>query len=124
MIVLKCVNARFYVCGPPPSGNYGNSLDQSLPNASSTTPHLYPVSDGNHHSHLSWTDTKPCVVVNSQWEDNSYRIHFLNILLMISESLASGIAASKNLLVEEGSQEEQVKAKLVETVEHFLDQMK
>ena len=75
-------------------------------------------------SHLSWTDTKPCVVVNSQWEDNSYRIHFLNILLTISDSLASGISASKNLIEEEGSQEEQVKAKLVETVEHFLDQIK
>ena len=103
-------------------GNYGNSLDESLPNASSTTPHVYPVFDGNHYHHIPWTDTKPCVVINSQWEDNSYRIAFLNILLTICSDLEKNISKAQEMIEEDGFQEEEVKACLVETVGHFLEQ--
>jgi hypothetical protein len=105
-------------------GNYGNSLDQSLPNASSTTPHVYPVFDGNHYHHIPWTDTKPCVVVNSQWEDNSYRIAFLNILLTICSDLERNISRAQDMMEEDGVQEEEIKVHVCLSIDHFLEQTK
>ena len=105
-------------------GNYGNSLDQSLPNASSTTPHVYPVFDGSHYHHIPWTDTKPCVVVNSQWEDNSYRIAFLNILLTICSDLERNISRAQDMMEEDGVQEEEIKVHVCLSIDHFLEQTK
>lgn len=68
-------------------GNYGNKLDENVPAQSSTTPPTNPVSDGNQYYFLPWMDQKPCVVVDSQWEDCSYRIESLNILLFTAEQL-------------------------------------
>jgi hypothetical protein len=62
------------------------------------------------------------VVVNSQWEDNSYRIAFLNILLTICSDLEKNISKAQEMIEEDGFQEEEVKACLVETVGHFLEQ--
>ena len=68
-------------------GNYGNKLDKYTPAQSSTTPPTNPVYDGNHYYYLPWMLDKPCVIVDSQWEDNTYRIESLNILLFLAKQL-------------------------------------
>ena len=70
-------------------GNYGNKLDENTPAQSSTTPPTNPVYDGNAYYFLPWMEQKPCVVVDSQWEDVSYRIESMNILLFTADSLVS-----------------------------------
>lgn len=70
-------------------GNYGNKLDDNTPAQSSTTPPTNPVYDGNKYFFLPWMDQKPCVSVDSQWEDCSYRIESLNILLFTADQLVS-----------------------------------
>ncbi len=72
-------------------GNYGNKLDDNTPAQSSTTPPTNPVYDGNEYYFLPWMDQKPCVVVDSQWEDCSYRLESLNILLFTADQLVSTV---------------------------------
>ena len=69
------------------TGNYGNKLDTSAPSQASTTPPTNPAYDGNSYYYLPWMNQKPCVVVESQWEDNTYRIESQNLLLFIVEEL-------------------------------------
>lgn len=45
--------------------------------------------DGNAYYFLPWMDQKPCVSVTSQWEDCTYRIESLNILLYTANLLVS-----------------------------------
>ena len=68
-------------------GNYGNKLEVNIPAQSSTTPPSNPVFDGRHYHYLPWLEQKPCVVVNSQWEDCTYRITSMNILLNMANKL-------------------------------------
>ena len=70
-------------------GNYGNKLDQSVPPSSSTTPPTNAVYDGCYYYYLPWGDTKPCVCVDSHWEDISFRLDNLNILTRMCERLVS-----------------------------------
>ena len=71
-------------------GNYGNKLDENVPAQASTTPPSNPVYDGNAYYYLPWTQQKPCVVIDSQWEDVSYRIASQNILIHIAGKLVRG----------------------------------
>ena len=41
--------------------------------------------DGCYYYFLPWGETKPCVVVDSHWEDISFRLETLNFLLHIIE---------------------------------------
>ena len=68
-------------------GNYGNKLDQNTPAQSSTTPPSNPLYDGKYYHYLPWFEQKPCVVVDSQWEDCTYRITSMNILLNMADKL-------------------------------------
>lgn len=61
-------------------GNYGNKLDENTLAQSSTTPPSNPLYDGKYYHYLPWFEQKPCIVVNSQWEDCTYRIVSMNIL--------------------------------------------
>ena len=45
--------------------------------------------DGSHYYFLPWGGTKPCVVVDSQWEDISWRLETLNLFESIIDSLVS-----------------------------------
>ncbi|KAK2145131.1 hypothetical protein LSH36_700g01069 [Paralvinella palmiformis] len=72
-------------------GNYGNKLDESVPPCSSTTQPTNAVFDGAYYYFLPWADTKPCVVVDSHWEDISFRLENLNHLLHIIERLKNNI---------------------------------
>ena len=70
-------------------GNYGNKLDHSLPSQMSTTSPATPIFDENAYYYLPWLQYKPCVVVESDWEDVSYRIDCQNIFLSIADELVS-----------------------------------
>ena len=70
-------------------GNYGNKLDQSVPPSSSTTPPTNAVYDGSYYYYLPWGNTKPCVSVDSHWEDIAFRLDSLNILTRLCERLVS-----------------------------------
>ena len=48
--------------------------------APSTTQPTNPVYDGQHYYYLPWGQTKPCVMLTSQWEDVMYRIESLNLI--------------------------------------------
>lgn len=69
------------------SGNYGNKLDENTAPCASTTQPTNAVFDGCHYYFLPWSGTKPCVVVESSWEDISFRLEGLNLLLKIIDTL-------------------------------------
>ena len=69
------------------AGNYGNKLDETIPPCSSTTQPTNAVFDGSYYYFLPWADTKPCVVVDSHWEDIGFRLEALNMLTHIMERL-------------------------------------
>ncbi len=68
-------------------GNYGNKLDDGCMPQPSTTQPTNAVFDGCQYYFLPWTSNKPLVVVNSDWEDVSFRLDTLNILLRKVERL-------------------------------------
>ena len=70
-------------------GNYGNKLDTNTPAQSSTTPPTNPVFDGTKYYFLPWMDQpqKPCCVVDSWWEDCTYRIESANIIHFTADRL-------------------------------------
>lgn len=70
-------------------GNYGNKLDESIAPCASTTQPTNAVFDGTHYYFLPWGDTKPCVVIDSHWEDISFRLETLNYFMMIVSRLVS-----------------------------------
>ena len=69
-----------------------------VPDASSTTQSSNPVYDGNHYHYLPWFDSKPCVQVESHWEDNTYRIGSLNILRSICQQLEAGLSKCRAIM--------------------------
>lgn len=71
------------------SGNYGNKLDEYLTPCASSTQPTNAVFDGSHYYFLPWSATKPCVVVDAQWEDISWRLETLNLLEGIIIALVS-----------------------------------
>ncbi|CAL8071098.1 unnamed protein product [Calicophoron daubneyi] len=90
-------------------GNQGNKLDTSVSPCASSTPPTYTVYDGEAYSYLPWGNNKPCVVIDSQWEDISFRLCTLNQLLKISDRLTRNIekvkiGAAAHLMPEEQAQ--------------------
>ena len=72
------------------TGNYGNKLDENIPPSSSTTQPTNAVFDGCKYYFLPWGGTKPCVVVDSSFEDVSWRLEALNVLMRIVDDLVRG----------------------------------
>lgn len=69
-------------------GNYGNMLDDTLPPTSSCTLPAHPESDGQYYFYMPWPDeSKPCTMLESQWEYLPHRIELLNRLLRVQISL-------------------------------------
>lgn len=90
-------------------GNYGNTLDESIVPCSSTTQPTNAVFDGCHYYFLPWGDTKPCVVIDSHWEDISWRLATVNMLLKSIDDLEENlqkikIAQKKKATVNEQAQ--------------------
>uniref|UniRef100_A0A668UCC0 C2 domain-containing protein n=1 Tax=Oreochromis aureus TaxID=47969 RepID=A0A668UCC0_OREAU len=80
-------------------GNYGNKLDSTCKPLASTTQYSFAVFDGNHYYYLPWADTKPVVILTSYWEDISYRLYSVNILLFIAERLESHLISFKTAIL-------------------------
>ncbi|XP_070540972.1 myoferlin-like isoform X9 [Ptychodera flava] len=72
-------------------GNYGNRLDTTIVPQASTTQPTNAVFDGCNYYFLPWGDNKPCVIVNSHWEDISFRLEPLNILLKMVDRLQTNL---------------------------------
>ena len=68
-------------------GNYGNMLDDTLPPTSSSTPPIFPFFDGQCYYSVPWAESKPCVLLESHWEDVTFRLEALNMLLRIRDRL-------------------------------------
>ncbi len=68
-------------------GNYGNRSEKSTMVQTSTTQSINPVHDGTAYSYIPWTHSKPCIVIDSFWEDCSYRIGFMNLFNNIANKL-------------------------------------
>lgn len=69
------------------TGNYGNSLDDSVPPSTSSTPPTRPQYDGEHYYFIPWGSSKPCLMFESQWEDVTFRLEALNFMLRIRDRL-------------------------------------
>ncbi|XP_039857543.1 myoferlin [Simochromis diagramma] len=80
-------------------GNYGNKLDSTCKPLASTTQYSFAVFDGNHYYYLPWAETKPVVILTSYWEDISYRLYSVNILLFIAERLESHLISFKTAIL-------------------------
>nr|XP_058962380.1 myoferlin-like [Pocillopora verrucosa] len=70
-------------------GNYGNMMDESV--APSNTPPCNAVYDGSNYYYLPWSSEKPCVCVESYWENISFRLEPLNALLRIIDRVKNKI---------------------------------
>ncbi|XP_015759469.1 PREDICTED: dysferlin-like [Acropora digitifera] len=77
-------------------GNYGNMMDESV--APSNTPPCNAVYDGSNYYYLPWSGEKPCVCVESYWEDIAFRLEPLNALLRIIDSLEIKIAEIEHMI--------------------------
>ncbi|KAJ7336518.1 hypothetical protein OS493_011728 [Desmophyllum pertusum] len=71
-------------------GNYGNMMDESM--APSNTPPSNAVYDGSNYYYLPWSSEKPCVCVESYWENIAFRLEPLNALLRIIDRVKSKVA--------------------------------
>ncbi|XP_058507903.1 myoferlin [Solea solea] len=80
-------------------GNYGNKLDSTCKPLASTTQYSYAVFDGNHYYYLPWANTKPVVILTSYWEDVSYRLYAVNVLLSVAERLESHLISLKTAIL-------------------------
>ena len=71
------------------AGTYGNKLDDTvLPTASCTQP-TNAVFDGCRYNFLPWENKKPCIAVESFWEDISFRLDTINMLMSMVEMMVS-----------------------------------
>lgn len=57
--------------------------------APSNTPQCNAVYDGTNYYYLPWSSEKPCVCVESYWENIAFRLEPLNALLRIFDRLVS-----------------------------------
>lgn len=72
-------------------GNYGNIFDEKSQPAISTTHTTNPVFDGCFYHFLPWEDKKPCVSLDTQWEDITHRLESLNFMLYMQHHLKTSI---------------------------------
>ncbi|XP_067038375.1 myoferlin-like isoform X1 [Acropora muricata] len=77
-------------------GNCGNMMDESV--APSNTPPCNAVYDGSNYYYLPWSGEKPCVCVESYWEDIAFRLEPLNALLRIIDRLEIKIAEIEHMI--------------------------
>ena len=91
-----------------------------VPDASSTTQSSNPVYDGNHYHYLPWFDTKPCVQVESHWEDNTYRIGSLNILRSICQQLEAGLGKCRAIMAHKTYDLVELKTGAAETLGNLI----
>lgn len=72
-------------------GNYGDFMCHDVPPSSSLTQPGNPVFDGHYYYNLVWLNENPCCVLEVNWEDITYRLFSINILLKICDRVSSNI---------------------------------
>ncbi|KAM7540784.1 hypothetical protein Aperf_G00000029183 [Anoplocephala perfoliata] len=100
-------------------GNYGNNLDDSVPICASTTPPTNAVFDGCYYNFLPWGDIKPCTVVESQWEDISYRLFAVNMINRIADDLEDGLEGIE-VSMKANITEEDLASTVIATLDQFI----
>ena len=60
--------------------------------APSNTPPCNAVYDGSNYYYLPWSSEKPCVCVESYWENIAFRLEPLNALLRIVDRVVRPLA--------------------------------
>ncbi|XP_033126409.1 myoferlin-like isoform X5 [Anneissia japonica] len=100
-------------------GNYGNILDTSTDPQPSTTQPTNAVFDGCNYYFLPWSDTKPCVIVNSHWEDISFRLDTLNMLLNKIDRLEENMKNVRNS-IKAGMPTTEVAAQLIGMIDSLI----
>ena len=63
--------------------------------APSNTPQCNAVYDGTNYYYLPWSSAKPCVCVESYWENIAFRLEPLNALLWIFDRLVCNLMRNK-----------------------------
>ncbi|XP_022096608.1 dysferlin-like isoform X4 [Acanthaster planci] len=100
-------------------GNYGNKLDENCEPQASTTQPTNAVYDGCKYYFLPWVENKPLVVINSDWEDVSFRLNSLNLLLRKVERLSSNIEKVQ-MSLKAGAPPAEVAAQLIGTIDQLV----
>lgn len=106
------------------TGNYGNKLDTTTPDILSTTPSVHPVHGGSSYHYLPWFDCKPSVVVDSHWEDNTYRIASLNILINIQRELKANLSRCRSIFEQSDHNEADLRVQVKEALASFSASLK
>ena len=72
-------------------------MDESV--APSNTPQCNAVYDGCNYYYLPWSSEKPCVCVESYWENIAFRLEPLNALLRIIDRVVRLAIALISILI-------------------------
>ncbi|KAJ8026374.1 Dysferlin [Holothuria leucospilota] len=104
-------------------GNFGNKLESNVtPQPSSTQP-TNAVYDGLHYYFLPWLSNKPLIVVDSDWEDISFRLESLNLLFSKIQRIEKHLKTVKTSL-KSGAPATEVAAQLIATIDHLVKDCK
>ncbi|XP_071827267.1 myoferlin-like isoform X3 [Apostichopus japonicus] len=104
-------------------GNFGNKLEKNVtPQPSSTQP-SNAVYDGLHYYFLPWLANKPLIVVDSYWEDISFRSESLNNLFTKIKKTEKLLKLVKTSL-QSGAPATEVAAKLIATIDNLIKDCK
>eukprot|EP00116_Pleurobrachia_bachei_P007712 sb/3467974/ len=81
-------------------GDFGNKFSASYSpvESPSTTQPLNAVFDGQNYYYMPWRDIKPCIMLISHWEDNTFRIESLNMILKTIDKLEMNLGKVRLLL--------------------------
>ncbi|XP_072177496.1 myoferlin-like [Diadema setosum] len=100
-------------------GNYGNKLDDSVAPQPSTTQPTNAVYDGCNYYFLPWSDNKPLLIVNSDWEDCSFRLDTLNMILRKVERLEANMEKVQ-LSIKAGAPQAETAAQLIGMIDTLI----
>ncbi|XP_058420883.1 fer-1-like protein 6 [Diceros bicornis minor] len=98
-------------------GGEGDAAHDGLPVASTTHPEKPLVTEGNrNYNYLPFEGKKPCVYFISSWGDQTFRLHWSNMLEKMADLLEEGIEEVEELVKisedKSGAPEEKVKTVL------------
>ncbi|KAJ8025764.1 Dysferlin [Holothuria leucospilota] len=100
-------------------GNYGNKLDDGcIPQPSATQP-TNAVYDGCQYHFLPWGENKPLLIINSDWEDVTWRLECLNILLNRITRVETNLQRVK-LTMKAGAPTAEIAAQLIGMIDSLI----
>uniref|UniRef100_F6X313 C2 domain-containing protein n=1 Tax=Ciona intestinalis TaxID=7719 RepID=F6X313_CIOIN len=100
-------------------GNYGNKFDSDVGASSSTTEPGNAVFDGVQYHYMAWTSKKPILMVTSQWEDISFRLYAMNLILRTCDRMETQINRLK-LLIKQDADEIEIASEIVSILDMLI----